>query len=121
MLGRGTGSKGKTESALVYFFVANRLHILLMLCCGGGFRFFFFFWLLLLLVVVFVLRGGSSESLEELYPNLLRSRWIEGRAVVEGDSASAISYLEIGLDEVLSQEHVVQLNQRISQLHDPKP
>lgn len=66
VLGRGTGSKGKTDSALVYFLVENRLHILLILCCGGGFRFFFFFWLLLLVVVAVALRGGSSESLEEL-------------------------------------------------------
>lgn len=78
------------ESAFVYFLVENLLHILLMLCCGGGFLFFFFFWLALLAAVALALRGGSSESLEELYPNLLRSRWADGRAGVEDNESSAI-------------------------------
>lgn len=73
MLGSGTGSKGNIASALVACLLANRLHILLILCCGGVLFFFFFFafWLLLLL---FDLRGGSSDSLEELYPKAPRSR-----------------------------------------------
>lgn len=44
-------------------------------------------------MVVFVLRGGSSDSLEELYPNLPRSRWSSVAEVVGMMKAGDFVYI----------------------------
>ena len=88
MVGGRTGSKGRTESALLKRLLLNRFHIRLMLCCGGSLRFFFFLFASVVVVVAGMITGCVGGVLRDVLcneiPLLFRSELYASVSIVTG-------------------------------------